>query len=60
MPSVLTSFTPEELNPVGGDIVTVIGENFPSNLDDFPGFALTWTDGTRCVILTTSPTEVTC
>ena len=60
VPSVLTSMTPEVLNPGGNDVMTVIGENFPSNLEDFPGFYLTWNDGTRCIILTSSPTMVTC
>ena len=60
VPSVLTSLSPEVLNPGGDDIITVIGENFPTNLEDFPGFYLTWNDGTRCIILTSSPTMVTC
>ena len=60
VPNVLTSMSPEALNPAGGDIMTVIGENFPSNCDDFPGFSLSWSDGTPCTVLTCSSTMVTC
>ena len=60
VPLILTSFTPENINPVGGDIIIVVGKNFPSNLDDFPAFNLVWEDGTPCNILTSSAAEVTC
>ena len=60
VPSVLTSMTPTNVNPGGGEIMTVNGANFPTVLEDFPGLRLTWSDGTPCVLLTSTPYMVTC
>ena len=60
VPLIISSFTPENLDVAGGEIVTVIGENFPTKLQDHPDFKLTFADGTACTALETTATQVKC
>ena len=58
---VITSIEPKtDLNPAGGTIVTVIGENFPTSLDARYDFALTLNGNTRCVPISITSTEIKC
>lgn len=49
-----------DLNPAGGNIMTITGDNFPPTLDSRYQFAITLDGKTRCVPFETSYTEVKC
>ena len=58
---VISSVAPKEtINPAGGDIVTITGNNFPPSLDARYEFFVTLGDGTRCIPFDISPTQVMC
>jgi hypothetical protein len=38
-----------DINPAGGDLVTITGTNFPVSLDSRYNLSITLATGTRCV-----------
>ena len=60
VPLVITSVSPDiDLNQAGGDILTITGENFPSTLTGHD-LKFEFADGTLCLPVETTPTEVKC
>ena len=58
---VVTSISPKTgLNPAGGDLVTITGENFPVSDEDAYGLTISLENSVKCVVKTISSTEITC
>ena len=56
----VSSVTPaSDLNPAGGDVLTIGGSGFTSVKTE-TSFNVQFDDGTVCEMITTSPTEITC
>ena len=55
----ITSVTPDtDLNQVGGDVLTISGKHFSRTISD--AMNVTFSDGTYCLILTSTDVELTC
>ena len=60
---VITDISPQvDLNPAGGDILTITGENFPAteNIANLNSMSLMLNAATRCVPITVTATQITC
>ena len=44
VPYVVTHTDPANVNVAGYEVITFFGENFPSNLGDFPDMVIRWVD----------------
>lgn len=53
----VSSVTPLEVNPLGGDILTITGSGFPV---DKKFVTVTFSDLTACEVKTTTPNQITC
>jgi hypothetical protein len=62
IPLVISAVSPDtDLNPAGGNVLTITGENFPSTLTEVDSFQITLSGTTEpCLILSTSFTTITC
>jgi hypothetical protein len=52
-----TAVSPSTINPMGGAILSITGSGFPLGNELV---SVTFSDGTQCVVLTTSPNLITC
>lgn len=58
---VVTSISPKlNLNPAGGDIITIVGSGFPESLDGRFELSILLGPSTRCVIFEISFTQMKC
>ena len=60
VPLVIDEITPTIFHEEGGEIVTITGSGFPSDLGTNDEVEISFTDGTKCVILTMNFTTITC
>jgi hypothetical protein len=61
VPVTITSVYPTTaLNPQGDNIITITGTNFPVSTDDGSTIEITLSDGTQCVVLSSTTTEIKC
>lgn len=61
VPMTFTGVTPSTWNSAGGEILTLTGTNFPSTIEDGNTISIVLgAAGTKCNVLTTTPTEITC
>jgi len=57
----VTEITPKSgLNPAGGNIVTIKGNNFPTSLTNLYGMTITLDKIVKCIPKTITATELTC
>ena len=58
---IVTSIEPKtDLNPAGGNIITITGQNFPATLESAEDLTIVLGGTTGCELLSVSPTEITC
>jgi hypothetical protein len=59
VPVTITSVYPTTaLNPQGDNIITITGTNFPVSTDDGSTVEITLSDGTQCVVISSTATEI--
>ena len=57
----ITSVSPEtELNPAGGEVLTIVGTNFPPTIDNRYNFEVNLDDKALCIPFEQSSTQIKC
>ena len=60
VPLEITGVNPMNLEPAGGQLVTITGNNFPSSLNSEHQITITFSDGQPCVVESITTTEIKC
>lgn len=60
VPLDITGVSPQNLEPAGGQLVTITGTNFPSSLNSEHQITITFSDGQQCDVESVSATEIKC